>query len=116
MPSHESLPHSTQEMIDALASARQRARLQAHLFSLDARKRWHALEAILLDLQTKLEQSGEKIAASASTNFREALQAAKELLHELDGTLDLTMPVRKLMKQTPAVCSPSDSLNQAARI
>lgn len=116
MSSHQSKPNAAKEMIGALKVARDRARIQAHLFSLDAKKRWHALETTLLDLQVKLEQSGEEIAASASSNFREAVQSAKELMHELDGTLELAEPVRKLMKHAPVSCAPTDSLNRAAQI
>jgi CBS domain-containing protein len=116
MPSHESKPNSATEMIDALKVARDRARVQAHLFSLDAKKRWQGLEASLLELQAKLEQSGERIAATAAANVRDVTQAARDMMHELDGTLELTMPVRKLMKDNPRTCSPDDSLNRAAQI
>lgn len=116
MSSHESKPHSAKEMLDALRVARDRARIQVHLFSLDAKERWQVLETTLLDLQVKLEQGGEKVAAGVSTHFREAVQAAKDLMRELDGTLELATPVRKIMKNGAASCAPADSLNRAAQI
>jgi CBS domain-containing protein len=116
MSNHEAKPDAAREMIDALKLARDRARVQAHLFSLDARKRWQGLEASLLELQSKLEQSGEKIAATATVSFREVTQAATDLMRELDGTLELAIPVRRLMQETPRTCSPEDSVNRAAQI
>ena len=67
------MSNSTQtarEMIDALATARDRIRVQAHLFSLDAMKRWQPIEQTLLDLQSALETNGERVAATAGTTFR----------------------------------------------
>jgi CBS domain-containing protein len=116
MPSLERKPHSAKDMIDALRSARDRARVQAHLFSLEAKQRWGGLEADLLELQSKLEQSGESIAAAATAGFRDVTQAARDMMRELDGTLELATPVRRIMNETPKACCPDDSLNHAAQI
>jgi len=116
MPTESGNSDSATEMISALVVARDRARVQAHLFSLDARKRWQELETKLLALQSKLELGGEKFAASATKSFHEVTTLAKELLGELDGTLELATPVRKVMKDAPGVCAPEDSLNRAAQI
>jgi predicted transcriptional regulator len=116
MSSHGSRHESAKEMIDALKVARDRLVVQAHLLSLDARKRWEGIETRLFELETKLERDGEKIAESVVTNFREATQAAKELVRELDGTLELAAPVKTLMKQAPQTCAPDDTLNRAAQI
>jgi CBS domain-containing protein len=110
-----STPHSAKEMIDALKTARDQAKVQAHLLSLDAKKRWHAVEAGLLELETKLERSGERLTEGLTASFREVSQAARDLLRELDGTLELAIPVKRLM-QTPVTCSPDDSLNHAAQL
>jgi hypothetical protein len=75
--------HSAQEMIDVIKVARDRILIQAHLFSLEARKRWSGLETRLFELESKLEESGEKFADSVTANFRDATQAAKELMREL---------------------------------
>lgn len=116
MPTQASKIHSAEELMDALTVARDRARVQAHLFSLDARKRWQGIEAKLLELKAKLEQSGEKIAETAAANVREVTHAAGELLRELDGTLELATPVGKLMNAAPSTCAPGDSLEQAAQV
>jgi CBS domain-containing protein len=116
MSNHENEPSTAREMIDALKAARDRTRVQVHLFSLDAKKRWYGLEASLLELQSKLEQSGEKMADAATASFREVTEAARNLMRELDGTLELAKPVRKLMQENPRACSPDDSLNRAAQL
>jgi CBS domain-containing protein len=103
-------------MIDALRAARDRARVQAHLFSLEAKKRWQGVEATMLELQSKLEQSGESIAAAALGSFRDSTQAARDIMRELDGTLELATPVRRIMNDAPRACSPDESLNRAAQI
>jgi CBS domain-containing protein len=103
-------------MVRSLEVVRDRARIQAHLFSLDAKKRWQEVEANLLGLRGKLEQGGEAAGAGASKAFADLTQAAKDLLRELDGTLELTVAVRQVMKSSPVTCSPDDSLNRAAQV
>ncbi len=109
-------PQTAKEMIDALVTARDRIRVQAHLFSLDAIKRWQPVERTLLELQSTLEAGGERVAATAASTFREVAQAAKDLLKEVDGSLELATPLRKIMHEHPATCAPADSLNLAAQI
>jgi CBS domain-containing protein len=116
MTMHESKPQAVKELLDALAVARGRARVQAHLLSLDAKKRWQGLESTLLELESKLEHNGEKIAAAVTANVREVTQAARDLMHELDGSLELSAPVRKLMNPEPRTCAPGDTLDRAAQL
>jgi CBS domain-containing protein len=116
MTNHASKPQAVKELLEALGVARGRARVQAHLLSLDAKKRWQGLETTLLELENKLEQNGEKIVATVTANVREVTQAARDLMHELDGTLELGAPVRKLMKDAPSTCAPGDSLARAAQL
>ena len=47
----ESRPHSTAELIDLLKAARDSARLQLHLLSMEARERWRDLEGELVRMQ-----------------------------------------------------------------
>lgn len=116
MRTNEFKAQSAQELIDVLTAARDRARLQVHLFSLDAKKRWHAVDAKLLELKAKLEQGGEQIAEAAAASVRDVTHAARELMRELDGTLELEMPVGRLMNAALSTCAPDDSLEQAAHV
>jgi CBS domain-containing protein len=109
-------PQTAKDLIDALVSARDRVRVQAHLLSLDAMKRWQPIERTFLDLQSTLEASGERAAATAASTFRDIAQAARDLLQDLDESLELATPVRKLMRENPTTCAPGDSLNRAAQI
>jgi hypothetical protein len=85
MSNSEANRPSIEEMIDALEAVRDRARVQAHLFSLEARERWDALETTLLALESKLESGGHDVAANLSKKFHESVAAAKQLLREVDG-------------------------------
>lgn len=116
MTHQASKTHSAREMIETLKSARDRTRVQAHLFTLEAKQRWQELDAGLTSLQARLEQGSESVAAAANERFRELTDAVRQLLHEFDGTLELRAPVRHHMKASPRACSPLDSLNQAAQI
>jgi CBS domain-containing protein len=109
-----SLP-SAQNMIDSLKSLRDRARLQMHLFSLEAQKHWREIETSLQGLETRLEQGG-KIADAVGTTFREVTDTARQFFREIDGTLELSAPVRTIMRPAPSSCSPDDTLNRAAQI
>jgi CBS domain-containing protein len=93
-----------------------RTSCQAHLLSLDAKKRWQGLETRLVELEAILERSGERLTDNVTASFREVTKVAQDLLRELDGTLELSTPVRELMQQNLSTCSPEDSLNQAAQI
>lgn len=116
MPRDDSMPHSASEMLDALKTARDRVRVQAHLFSMDARKRWQELEERLANLQTRIEHGGESAAASVGARFHEVLESVKELMGELDGAAAFTTPVRQIMNKDPATCTPEERLTRAAQI
>jgi CBS domain-containing protein len=116
MSKPEATQPSSKQALDSLMMLRDRARVQLHLLSLEARGRWQVLETKMGELQTALEHGGERLASSASTSLHELTHAVGELLHEVEGTLELKTPVRTLMKTAPEVCSPSDSLSRAAQI
>jgi CBS domain-containing protein len=103
-------------MIDALKSAGEHARIQAHLFSLDAKKRWDEIEPALLGLRTKLEKGGEEASAAVVATFRDITRAMKEIVDEADGKFGLAVPVRNVMRPAPSTCSPDDPLNRAAQV
>jgi len=106
---------SSKGFIDALRATGDHLRVQAHLFSLDAKKRWDEIETELNAIQASVERDGEKIATSTEARFRELTDGVKVFLSEIDGVFELGTPVRKLMK-TPVPCSPEDSLNRVAQI
>jgi CBS domain-containing protein len=103
-------------MIDAIKSAGDHARIQAHLFSRDAKKRWDEIEPALLHLRAKLEKGGEEASAAATAKFRDITRAIKEIMEDADGRFGLSVPVRDLMRKAPSTCSPDDPLNRAAQV
>lgn len=113
--SKEKSNQSSRGFLDALRATSDHLRVQAHLLSLDAKKRWDEFETELNAIQASVERDGEQIAASTEARFRELAQGVKVFLSEVDGVFELATPVRKLMK-TPVACSPEDSLNRVAQI
>jgi hypothetical protein len=84
-----------QELIDALRTARDTARVQAHLFSLDAKQRWQELEGKILNAEAKLEHAGNDLGESISTTAAELVRAVKEALEELTKTETAQKPPGK---------------------
>jgi CBS domain-containing protein len=113
---HDTSTLTARQMVDALRTLRDQARVQAHLFSLDAKQRWQELEDKLLGLQGRLEQGGDHAAAGAGSQFHELTRAMKDLVQELEGARELTEPVRTAMQGSLASCTPDDGLNRAAQI
>jgi hypothetical protein len=76
--------HSTKrELLDDLRTARDTVRVQAHLFSLDAKERWQELEGKLLNAEAKLEHAGDSVGENISKTVEELVRAVKEALEEL---------------------------------
>lgn len=107
--------HSSRELIDALATARDRARVQLHLLSLDARDSWHELESKIDNLQANLENDGDRLTESATKKVRELTRSVKEMLQQHGAVAELATPAEKLMRPAHA-CRASDTLNEAARL
>lgn len=105
-----------QELLDALQTARDTVRVQAHLLSLEAKERWRELEERLLSVESRLEAEGEAIVESIASTADELVEATKKVLGASDGVLDTGAPVSTIMSSDPKTCSPSDSLTRAAQI
>lgn len=111
----ESKAHSSKELLDALSAARDRARLQLHLLSLDARERWQELETKLVRLQSKLSSGTVPLNEATTKTTSELIRAVKDLLKENGGVTELALPASNLMKPAHA-CRPEAALNEAARM
>jgi len=105
-----------QELLDALRTARDTVRVQAHLFSLEAKARWQELEGRLLNVEAKLEQGGESVVESIAEKVDGLVRAAKDILHGIDEAFDISAPISKVMTRDPVTCSPDDSLSRAAQL
>jgi hypothetical protein len=75
---------SLHELVDALQTTRDRARVQLHLLSLDAKDRYHELEGKLVSIEEKLQAGGERVVAEASATVDELTHAVGELFRKAD--------------------------------
>jgi CBS domain-containing protein len=107
----ESKQRSIQQLIQALQTTRDSARVRMHLLSLEAKDRLTELEGKLLELEKKLQSAGEKVTAGAPAAVDEITHAVAELFAGQDP---LSVRVQDLMKQNPVACYASDSLSHAA--
>jgi len=100
-----------------LETARDTAKVRAHLLTLDARERWRELESSAEALEQKLEREGEKAGALALATVAELTHSLKEFIqHKLPGGGKLDAPVNSIMTRDVRTCSPDDSLNVPAQI
>lgn len=105
------------EALKNLAALRGRARVQAHLFSMDARERWSSIEEELTAIENNLQHSAEGVVAALAEKTTILVERAEAFLERhAVGSLTLHSPAERAMSAAPATCSPSDSLNAAAQI
>lgn len=102
---------------ETLITLRDRARVRAHLFSMDARDAWHTLEGELTSLEEQLVKSGDAMLASAADRMSELVERAETFLDQQIGKeLTLASPARFAMTAGVLTCSTHDTLNVAAQI
>jgi predicted transcriptional regulator len=106
------------EVLAELATARDEARLRAHLLSMDARERWRALEVELESLERNLTQTGERASESAVASARDLVRSVADFfsLHVQQSASLLSKPAATVMSHEVRSCSPTESLNRAAQI
>ena len=102
--------------LEHLLALRDEAKLQLHLFTLDARKSWGELERNVEALEERANTEGEKAVDSLRSASRELSHAVRDLMTtEVGKTLGLSTTVRALMTAEVQTCRSEDSLEQAAR-
>ena len=105
------------EAFQRLAAMRDRARLQAHLFSMDVRERWQTLEDQFGSVEHQLTRGEERAIISAAAKASELARVAEVFLdRHAAGELSLLCPARHVMTAALETCSPADTLNEAAQI
>jgi len=75
------------EVLSELTKLRDEARVQLHLLSMDARKRWDSLEKQLTVLEQKLVNSAEGVTESTAESARGLKNSVKNLFKEHDVLL-----------------------------
>jgi CBS domain-containing protein len=102
--------------LEHLLALRDEARLQLHLFKLDARKSWGELERNVEALEQAANSESEKALGGLRSASRDLSHAVRDLMTaEVGKTLGLSTTVRSLMTAEVQACSPEDTLEQAAR-
>jgi CBS domain-containing protein len=65
---------------------------------------------------SKTDSKAPAAAENALHRVKELTNAVKEILRDAQGKGDFSHPVRGIMKESPATCTPGDSLRRAAEI
>jgi CBS domain-containing protein len=106
----QSVPNKTvSDALAELSAVRDEARVQLHLFSLDAKQRWAEFEAKILALSNS-ERPGEV----ALSSLREMTRAARDFVEEHRRSALATAGA--IMTRNVGSCSPDESLTNAARV
>jgi CBS domain-containing protein len=106
-----------QQVKDEVISLRDVARVQAHLFSMDARKRWDDIDDALRSAERTASQDGTPMTDAVISTLEHASSQAREFLHRhMNRVPELDIPIKVLMTETPATCHPGDSGQAAAQI
>ena len=105
-------------LLDELASARDMARLELHLLTMDARKRWSALEPRLREWEQNLDQSGDTVTDALSQGVQHVTHAVSEFFdgHPELRSRELVTSVEKVMRREVRSCQPTDDLGRTAQI
>lgn len=108
------LTQEINQVLQDLVTARDEARLRAHLLGLDARQRLGDLEHEIERFERKLSARGEWVAEHVIATARGLTHAVAELI----GPVKAQSPARvqDAMTREVARCYPSDSLNRAAQL
>jgi CBS domain-containing protein len=116
MPRKRKTESSLNEALEDLKAARDEARLQLHLLSMEARQRWHELEAKLEALDAEAVDRGEKAARNVVSKARELAGSVRAFIEQNVTASGLSTPVRSVMTEDARSCAASDPLNRAAQI
>jgi CBS domain-containing protein len=102
-----------QEALAELSTLRDTARVRAHLFGMEARERWAVLEATLLQLENKLDQSADTLSEAVRAAGHDVFRSVRAFLQVHAG---LSAPARLLMTTPVMTCSPIDDANDVAQL
>jgi CBS domain-containing protein len=93
------------------------ARVQAHLFSMDARRRWEDIEEALRNAEKAATEDSTAMTDALISTLEDARSQAREFLRRhMNRIPELDLPVKILMTESPATCQMDDSGQAAAQI
>lgn len=112
MESVGQISRELEEALRELSSARDQARLRAHLLSMDTRRRLADLEQEIESFERRLSARGDWIVAHVVATARSLTHAALSLASRSEPE---PARVRDLMTREPVSCRPFESLSEAAQ-
>jgi CBS domain-containing protein len=105
------------QALDDLRAARESARVQLKLLSMEARERKDELQTDFEALEHDIEQSLEHALDSAARRARDLAKGVQDfLVQHAQGRSDLQAPVRSIMTVGVITCEPGDTLSRAAQL
>lgn len=102
------------QVLQDLLSARDEARVRAHLLGMDAKRRLSDLETEIEAFERKLTSRGDWVAEHVVATARGLTRAVGELVAQRPEQEPTR--VRDLMKQDPVTCRATDDLSDAAKL
>jgi CBS domain-containing protein len=116
MPITDAPTRSRKELLTQLASARDEARLQLHLLSMDSRAHWQELERKIDAFERTLNEGGEKASEAIAETVHRLTKAARDFIaSQRPARAALSSPVSSIMSTTVHTCAPYELLNIAAQ-
>jgi CBS domain-containing protein len=112
MESAGQMTRELKQVLRELASARDEARVRAHLLSMDARRRLADVEQEIENFEHKLAARGDWVAEHVMATARGLTRAVAELASRPEPE---QTRVRDLMSPSPITCRPADDLRLAAQ-
>src|SRR6478735_6914165 len=115
MSPHRAPMQSVETAMQALAAARDAARMQTHLFSAQT---WHSWKDLEHEIDTKLEDVEHGLSNEGEYAVDVGLARADELRLAIDALLrdHLQRAAHSIMTTDVQTCFPWDTLDRAARI
>lgn len=109
--------HAKQQILEQLTTLRDEGKVQLHLLSLDAKKRWSELEEQINGLERQTDQEGDKAVGVLKEAASELARALNDFMTKhMDRSAGLLSNARSLMTEHVRSCSPDDSLTEAAQL
>jgi CBS domain-containing protein len=107
------ISHEIQQVLQELATARDDARVRAHLLTEEARQRLKGLEGEIEALEGRLSARGEWVAEQVIAKARGLTHSVGQIIA---GKQQEPTRARDVMTRDVLTCRPSDSVNRAAQL
>lgn len=109
--------HAKRQALEQLLALRDEAKLQLHLLSMDARKRWNELEKEIVALEERANREGEKAADTLIDTAQGLTRTLNELMtRQVNHSAGLLTSVSALMTTHVRTCRPDEPLSRAAQL